>query len=354
MSSLQALFGTALPIIQAPMAGANLSAMAIAVSEAGGLGSLPCAMLSPDQVRREVQTIRTATAKPFNLNFFCHTPPVPDRQREAAWLDRLRPYYREFGLDANAPAGGPTRGAFDEALCAVVEELRPPVVSFHFGLPPEPLLRRVKETGAKILSSATTVAEAAFLAEWCDAIIAQGLEAGGHRGMFLTADLDTQLGTLALVPAIVDAVTVPVIAAGGLADARGIAAALTLGAAAVQLGTAYLGCPESTISDLHRAALTGSAPTAITNVITGRPSRGIVNRLVREVGPISPLAPSFPNALPAILPLRAAAEARGSADFSPLWAGQAYPLSRALPAGALTRQLMTESLSILGGRRPAE
>ena len=344
---LQTLLGIELPIIQAPMAGANLSALAIAVSQAGGLGSLPCAMLSAEQIRREVEAIRAATGKPFNLNFFCHDQPAPDLPREAKWRERLAPYYQELGVDPAAGAGGPTRGTFDETLCALVEELRPPIVSFHFGLPNERLIARVRKTGATILSSATTVAEAVFLEEHCDAIIAQGVEAGGHRGMFLTDDLHTQLSTLALVPQVVDAVEVPVIAAGGIGDGRGIAAALTLGAAGVQLGTAYLLCPESTISSLHRAALASHAPTAITNVITGRPARGIVNRLIREVGPLSPLAPAFPNALPAILPLRAAAEARGSGDFSPLWAGEAYRLAHEHDAATLTKVLAEDALTRL-------
>ncbi|HEX5109732.1 MAG TPA: nitronate monooxygenase [Vicinamibacterales bacterium] len=346
---LQKLFSIEIPIVQAPMAGANLAAMAIAVSEAGGLGSLPCAMLSPDRVREELEICRRATSRPINLNFFCHRPPRVDDAVDERWRQRLVPYYAELGVD---PAGAPVasaRAPFDERLCAIVEEVRPEVVSFHFGLPDDDLLSRVRRTGAKVLSSATTVDEARWLEErGCDAIVAQGLEAGGHRGLFLTSDLDTQLGIAALLPQIVDAVRVPVIASGGIADARGIVAALTLGATGVQLGTAYLFCPEATISAPHRAALRDRrAPTAVTNVITGRPARGIVNRLIREVGPISTLAPEFPQAAAAVLPLRAKAEAQGSGDFSPLWAGQAYPLGRELDAGALTRVLADETLACL-------
>jgi nitronate monooxygenase len=346
---LQHLLGVDLPIIQAPMAGANLSAMAIAVSKAGGLGSLPCAMLGADALTREVAAIRSATAKPFNLNFFCHRPVAPDASVADAWRHRLAPYYAEFGLDPAAPTSAPTRAPFDETLCALVEECRPAVVSFHFGLPSEPLLERVRRTGAKILSSATTMAEARWLEEQgCDAIIAQGLEAGGHRGLFLNDDLSAQVPLFALLPLIVDTVKVPVIAAGGIMDGRGAAAALALGAAGVQVGTAFLFCPEATISGVHRQALRDrTTHTVVTNVFTGRPARGLVTRLIREVGPISPLAPPFPHATAAVAPLRAAAEARDSGDFSPLWAGQAFALGREMGAGALTELLARETLTTL-------
>jgi nitronate monooxygenase len=332
------------------MAGANLAALAIAVAEAGGLGSLPCALLSPARVRAEVATFRAATSKPLNVNFFCHRAPGADPAREEAWARRLGSYYSELGAE---PTPWPGRAAFDEAACALVEELGPAVVSFHFGLPGAALLARVKATGAKVLASATTVDEARWLADrGCDAVIAQGYEAGGHRGTFLGGDVATQVGTMALVPQVVDAVEVPVIAAGGIGDARGIVAAFALGAAAVQLGTAYLLCPEATVSAAYRAALraTGADGTALTNVFTGRPARGVVNRLVREVGPMSPLAPEFPLAGGAVAPLRAKAEAAGSIDFSPLWSGQAARLGRALPAGELTKRLAAEALAKLAGR----
>lgn len=333
------------PIIQAPMAGANLAAMAIAVSEAGGLGSLPCAMLSPERLRAEVESIQAATTRPFNLNFFCHKPPAPDAAGEAQWRERLAPYYAELGIGADDQPGGPSRQPFDDAACALVELLRPPVVSFHFGLPDARLLDRVKHTGAVVLSSATTVAEARWLAmHGCDAIIAQGIDAGGHRGFFLHHDLALQLSTFALVPQIADAVSVPVIAAGGIMDSRGIVAAMLLGASGVQLGTAYLFCPEATITAAHRHALEERvAPTMITNVLTGGPARGIVTRLMREAGPLSTMAPGFPLASAAVAPLRAAAEKQGRADFSPLWAGSAYPLGRAMPARELTTTLVNES-----------
>lgn len=348
---LQDLFGIELPIVQAPMAGPVFSEMVIAVSEAGGLGSLPCATLSPEQVRAEMRLVRQGTARPVNLNFFCHRPPQPDPVREARWKERLAPYYAEFGLDPAAPTPVSSRAPFDAALCALVEELRPEVVSFHFGLPAPELLARVRATGARIVSSATTVAEARWLeARGCDAIIAQGWEAGGHRGLFLTEDVAAQVGTMALVPQVADAVKVPVIAAGGIGDARGIAAAFALGAAGVQLGTAYLFCPEARVSPVHRQALRSARDdqTVLTNVFTGRPARGLVNRVVREVGPLSELAPSFPLAGGALAPLRAASEPAGSGDFMPLWSGQAARLGRELPAGELTRRLAAETLERLG------
>jgi nitronate monooxygenase len=346
---LQRLFGIDLPIVQAPMAGANLAPMAVAVSDAGGLGSLPCAMLSPDQVRQQIDQIRRQTANPINLNFFCHRPPRVDAAAEARWRQRLATYYAELAIDPADVPPVPARAPFDNALCDVVEEYRPPVVSFHFGLPDGRLLTRVKNTGAKVISSATTVAEARWLEQQgCDAIIAQGTEAGGHRGMFLTDDVGAQLGLAALLPQVVDAVSVPVIAAGGIADARGIVAALALGASGVQLGTVYLFCPEATISTVHRTALLDRRrETVMTNVITGRPARGISNRLIAEVGPLSELAPEFPSAYTAVLPLRLKAEAEGSGDFSPLWAGQAFPLGRELPAGEVTRVLADETLARL-------
>jgi nitronate monooxygenase len=336
------LFGVELPIVQAPMAGVQGSELAIAVSEAGGLGSLPCAMLTPEQMRTELGVIRQRTNKPINVNFFCHAPPGADPDREAAWKKRLAAYYAEFGLDPVAPVPSANRAPFNEELCGIVEAFGPEVVSFHFGLPSRPLLDRVRATGAKIIASATSTEEARWLeGEGCDAIIAQGYEAGGHQGLFLKEDIAGQVGTMALVPQIADAVSVPVIAAGGIADARGIVAAFALGAAAVQIGTAYLLCPEAKTTALHRRALK-SAPdgqTALTNVFTGRPARGIVNRVMAEVGPMAEEAPEFPLAAGALAPLRAKAEAAGSGDFSPLWSGQAGRLAREMPAGELTRML---------------
>lgn len=350
------LLGIEVPIIQAPMAGASGSEMAIAVAEAGGLGSLPCAMLTAEQVLGEVQKIRQRTSRPLNLNFFCHRPPRADEGRELSWRQRLLPYYEEFGLDPNRAAAGANRAPFDSALCDVVEECKPEVVSFHFGLPEPALMSRVKGSGSIVLSSATSVDEARWLEQQgCDAIIAQGHEAGGHQGQFLSDDPLTCVGTMALVPQVADAVKVPVIAAGGISDGRGIAAAFALGASAVQLGTAYLFCPEATITPTHRRALQSVKDngTVLTNLFTGRPARGIVNRLIREVGPISALAPAFPAAAGAVAPLRAKSDEMGTGEFSPMWSGQAARLARELPAGELTRHLAADALIRLFGR-PAQ
>ena len=336
------LFGTELPVIQAPMAGAQASAMAVAVSSAGGLGSLPCAMLDVDGIRRELATIREQTDKPYNINFFCHRPPVQSPEREAAWRAALVPFYRQYGIDPADIPPGPGRAPFTAEITEVLEEFKPPVVSFHFGLPEKKLFARVKATGARILCSATTVGEAQWLeAQGVDAIIAQGVEAGGHRGMFLSDDVSTQVGTFALLPQIVRAVKLPVIAAGGIADAQGVAAVMALGAIGAQVGTAYLLCPEATVSKIHRAALKSEAArhTALTNLFTGRPARGIMNTLMRELGPISDLPPDFPLATAAIAPLRAKAEAAGSGEFSPLWSGQNATGCREIPAAQLTREL---------------
>jgi len=313
------LFGIELPIILAPMAGPGNAALAVAVSAAGGLGSMPCAQLSGAEIRTAIETIRRRTARPFNLNFFCHQPPVLEPERDLAWRALLRPYYLELGLDPEALLAPPSRKPFDPESCALIEEFKPAVVSFHFGLPARDLLDRVKAAKARVIASATTVREARWLeSQGCNAIIAMGLEAGGHRGNFLTDDMARQVGTFALVPQIADAVKVPVIAAGGIADPRGIVAALALGASAVQIGTAYLFCPEAAVPALHRDALINAADddTMITNVFTGRPARGIVNRLMVEVGPMASAAPRFPLASSALAPLKAKSEPAGSSRKS--------------------------------------
>ncbi|MFY0991838.1 NAD(P)H-dependent flavin oxidoreductase [Halomonas sp. C05BenzN] len=340
--SLKQRLGIDLPILQAPMAGAQGADLAVAVCGAGGLGALPCAMLGPEAMARELESIRSRTRAPINVNFFCHAPPEPDPAAEARWREALAPYYAELDLDiASVPAGGGRR-PFDHAACDLLEAVRPEVVSFHFGLPAPELLERVKALGAMVLSSATTVEEALWLeARGADAIIAQGLEAGGHRGMFLAEEITTQVGTLALLPQVKAAVEVPVIAAGGIGDARGVAAAMALGADAVQVGTAFLCCPEATSSRIHRQALMSEAArhTALTNLYSGRPARGIVTRLMRELGPLGDVAPAFPLATAAIAPLRAAAEAQGSGDFSPLWAGQNASGCREVPAAEVVEAL---------------
>ena len=342
MDTLRDLFGIDLPVIQAPMAGVQLGALAAAVSGAGGLGSLPCAMLTPESIAKELQLIRSRTDRPLNVNFFCHVNPAADAAREARWREALAPYYKEFGVDPASIASGPGRAPFSAEAADALEPFKPEVVSFHFGLPERRLLDRVKAWGSRVISSATTVEEAVWLeAHGADAVIAQGFEAGGHRGMFLTEDLTTQLATFPLVAQVVKAVRVPVIATGGIADARGVRAAMALGAAGVQVGTSFLLCDEATTSKVHRAALKSEAArhTALTNLFTGRPARGIVNRIIREVGPISGAAPAFPLATGAMAPLRAKAEAAGTGDFSPLWSGQDATGCREGPAAEVLRAL---------------
>ncbi len=345
-SALRQRLGITLPVFQAPMAGVQDHRLAVAVSEAGGLGALPAAMLTLEQLGNELKALRAATTRPFNVNFFCHVPPQPDAARDAAWRDALAPFYAEAGIDRATIPAGAGRMPFSAEALATIEPFAPPVISFHFGLPSAELLARVKRLGAFVLSSATTVDEGLWLqAQGVDAVIAQGLEAGGHRGHFLDTDpataLTRQMGSFALLPQLVAALKVPVIAAGGIADADGVAAALALGAAAVQIGTAYLLCDEATTTPIHRAALTSEAArhTALTTLFTGRPARGIVNRVMRELGPLNPAAPAFPLATAAIAPLRAWAERQGSGDFSPLWSGQNAGGCRTVPAGELTRSL---------------
>ena len=330
--------------------------LAIAAAQGGALPSMPCALIPAEKAREQVNILRQRVAVPINLNFFCHKPVAADPAREAIWKARLTPYYKELGLDPAAPVAAANRAPFDEAMCALVEEMKPEVVSFHFGLPDAAMVKRVKAAGAIVMSSATIVKEAIWLEEnGADVIIAQGAEAGGHRGMFLTENIAEQPGTFALVPQVVDAVKVPVIAAGGIADGRGIAAAFALGASGVQIGTAYLRCPESKIIAPARVALAQASDdsTVITNVMTGRPARGVANRVMREVGPISPDAPAFPHAATALGPLKAAAEKLGRVDFTNLWAGQAVRMGREMPAAELTRALAGSALARLAGAGPA-
>ena len=341
--ALAGRLGVELPIIQAPMAGSQLSALTVAASNAGALGSLPAGMLSPDGLRDELNKVQAATSRPYQVNFFCHTPPVPDAAREAAWRTLLAPYYSELGVAPDSFQAGPVRSPFSSDYLDAIEPFEPPIVSFHFGLPSPELVQRVKGWGAFVIGCATTVDEARWLdARGVDAIIAQGNEAGGHRGTFLTSDLTTQVGTFALVPQVASAVSVPVIATGGIADARGVAAAIQLGASAVQVGTAFLLCPEATTSAVHRAALAsdGARHTALTNLFSGRPARGIVNRIMRELGPISAAAPAYPLASGALALVRAAAEEKGSGDFSPLWSGENATGCRPVPAAEIVRELV--------------
>jgi nitronate monooxygenase len=342
------LFKTEFPIVLAPMAGVVDADLVIAAAQGGALGSLPCGMISPEKAREQVNIIRQRVSAPLNVNFFCHKAVDADAGREVTWRQRLAPYYRELGLDPAAPINAANRAPFDAAFCEVIEELKPEIVSFHFGLPDAALLKRVKAAGCIVISSATIVKEAIWLEEnGADVIIAQGAEAGGHRGMFLTENIAEQPGTFALVPQVVDAVKVPVIAAGGIADGRGIAAAFALGASGVQIGTAYLRCPESKVIAPARVALAQAHDdsTVITNVMTGRPARGVANRVMREVGPISPDAPAYPHSATSLGPLKAAAEKQGKVDFTNLWAGQAVRMGREMPAAELTRALAGAALA---------
>ena len=340
------LVGCEHPIVQAPMAGAGGVDLCVAAMEAGALGSLPCGMLSPQQVLEQVAEVRSRGNGPINLNFFCHT--MPTAADDGAWRAVLKPYYEEFEVEPGN--GGALRLPFDSDMCAAVEALRPEAVSFHFGLPHQSLLDRLREIGAKIIGNATNVEEARWLeSRDVDAVIAQGFEAGGHTGRFLGTNAADAMGLFALLPQVVDSISVPVIAAGGVADGRGIAAALTLGASAVQLGTAYLHSPETRISSTHRGELK-QGTTLFTNLMTGGLARGLRGRLIDELGPVRGEVPPYPLASAALAPIRAAAEKRGDFGFGPMWAGQAAPLGHPLPAAELTRKLAADALAILEGR----
>lgn len=330
------------PVLQAPMAGVQDEGLAISVCRAGGLGALPAAMLSEEQLVAQMGRVRAATAAPFQVNFFCHQDPVTDVQAMARWQDCLRPYHAELALEAAPVPAGSARRPFSVAQLEILKTTPPDVVSFHFGLPPPDLLAELRGLGLLILSTATTVEEGLYLAaRGVDGIIAQGLEAGGHRGMFLREDLAGQLDTLSLVHGLVRATDVPVIAAGGIVDAAGARAAIAAGACAVQAGTAFLGCSEATTSVVHRAALaeTPLRKTRITRLFTGRPAQGLINRLMVELADQESLAPAFPLAANALTPLRAVAERAGSADFSPLWCGTRVDGVRSVPAADVIRSL---------------
>jgi nitronate monooxygenase len=339
--------GASAPVIQAPMAGSGGVDLAIGAIRGGGVGSLPCALIAPDDIAAQVEAVRQAARGPVNLNFFCHI--LPDAVDDSAWVEALAPYYFEYGVGLPA-VPPPVRAPFDAVRCAIVEAVRPDIVSFHFGLPEAALLARVKATGARIWSSATTVAEARWLGErGVDAVIAQGFEAGGHSGRFLPAPAGSDMGLFALLPQIVDAVDVPVIAAGGIADARGVVAALALGASAVQVGTAYLLTPESSASAAHRNYLQGpeAEVTRFTNLFTGRLARGLPNRLMEEMGPVSDAAPPFPYASNALATLKAEAEKNGSSAFTSMWSGQGAPLAQPMSAENLTRSLAAGALALM-------
>ena len=330
------------PLIQAPMAGVQDERLAAAVSNAGGLGSLPAAMLSCDQLDTRLKRFRELSNGPLNVNFFCHQTPDSNECFSSAWMGALRPYFEELGVDHEKIAAGAERRPFNNEACEVLEANPPEVVSFHFGLPDTDLLQRVKKLGTKVISTATTIAEAVWLQNHgADGIIAQGLEAGGHRGHFLQQSLVGQLTLSELLPALIEAVDIPVIAAGGIVRAGTVQECLQEGASAVQVGTAFLLCDEATTSKVHRQALVKTEmETAITNVFSGRPARGIVNRAIRELGPMSEIAPPFPQAAVAITALRQKAESMASGDFSPLWSGEHREGCDAVAAEEIVRRLM--------------
>ncbi|MGF1706864.1 NAD(P)H-dependent flavin oxidoreductase [Enterovibrio baiacu] len=339
---LKPLLGTELPIIQAPMAGVQGSELAIAVCRAGGLGSLPCGMLTIEQILDETQRIRQATPRPYNLNFFCHSMPAYNTQIHARWQQCLAPYFDEVDEQCVPNPHGASRMPFNHDIADAIEPLRPPVISFHFGLPERGLLKRVKSWGTRVLSSATTVEEARWLeANGADAVIAQGSEAGGHRGMFLSTDLSLQSPMSTLVAQMVESVSIPVIAAGGIGNHRDVLQALALGASAVQIGTSYMLCTEAKTSALHRAAIQDSkgGDTAITNIFSGRPARGIMNRAMTELGCINDLAPTFPYSSIEMGQLRGHFEKLGKSDFSPLWSGENMTGCKEVSAETLTREL---------------
>ncbi len=339
------LLGISHPIIQAPMSGFTGPNLAAAISNAGALGSLGCGTMPTRAVSEQVVELRRATNRPFNLNFFAHPEPFIDPEVAQRVGERLGRYYEEFGLGAVPPPSDPLPRLDEERLQLIVD-LEPRVVSFHFGLPPADAVARIKEGGTVVISSATTVAEARRLeADGADAVIAQGYEAGGHRGTFSKNEGAGLVGTMALVPQVADAVRIPVIAAGGIADGRGIAAAFALGASGVQIGTAFLGCPEAVVPPIHREALRNAADedTRLTRIFSGGAARVLRNRLTDEMGNAEAL--QFPAQLSLTMALLQADSDAARKAFLPLWAGQGAPLIRDLPAAKLVETFVEEAQS---------
>ncbi|HEY0295048.1 MAG TPA: nitronate monooxygenase [Bordetella sp.] len=347
-SILLASLNLSLPIIQAPMAGTSTPALAAAVCNAGGLGSLGVGAMDAAAAREAIRQTRALTAGAFNINLFCHAPAQADAARERAWLDYLAPDFAEFG--AKPPAALReiyTSFVADEDMLQMLLDERPAVVSFHFGLPEAPRIEALRAAGCYLMATATSLAEARRIAAaGLDAVVAQGIEAGGHRGLFDPEGPDEQLGILALTRLLAARLPLPVIAAGGIMDGAGIAAALALGAQAAQLGTAFASCPESAADAAYRQALLSqddSHVTVMTRAISGRPARGFANRLTAlGTAPGCPPLPDYPIVYDAGKALHAAAKARGSADFAAQWAGQGFRLSRGVPATALMRRLQDE------------
>jgi len=347
MRGLADLLGIRLPIVQAPMAGVSTPALAAAVSNAGGLGSIAVGSADVEATRRLIRETRALTGRPFNLNLFCHRPPRRDPAREARWLETLAPRFRSFGAEPPARLAEVYRTFVgDEAMLALLLEERPPVVSFHFGPPPRAAADALRAAGVRLLASATNLDEARALeAAGADAIVAQGYEAGGHRGVSDPDAPDDRLGTLALTRLLAARCQVPVIAAGGIMDGAGIAAALALGAGAAQLGTAFVGCPESSADAAYRAALASpaAAHTVMTRLISGRPARCLQNRFTELAAAVDEgTLPDYPLAYAAGKALATAARAAGETGFSAQWAGQGAPLARFLPAAELVAALEDE------------
>ncbi|MDR6786999.1 nitronate monooxygenase [Sphingomonas sp. BE138] len=342
MTALAARLGLSVPLIQAPMAGVSTPALAAAVCEAGALGSIALGATDAAGGRAMIDAVRAATTRAFNVNLFVHADPVPDDAREAAWRKWLAPEFARFGAQPPATLRTIYRSfADDTAMLAMLVQARPAVVSFHFGLPSPAAIHALKATGALLMATATDVAEAqAIERAGVDVIVAQGIEAGGHRGMFDPGAPDEQLGTLALTRLLVRRCGVPVVAAGGIMDGSGIAAALALGAEAAQLGTAFIACPESAASAAYRAALAAAERTRMTALISGRPARCLVNRFTELAG--APDSPGYPIAYDAGKALHAAASARGEHGYGAHWAGQGARLARALPAATLVATLRDE------------
>lgn len=339
------LTGTEYPIIQAPMASVGTPQLAGASSNAGALGSLGCALFTPTEFRSQVDELRALTNKPFNVNFFCHRQPQANEERDGAFAERLSPYFEELGI-AQPPGLSEVVPPFNASMVEALRALRPPIVSFHFGLPDDDAVKAVKNTGAILISSATTVSEARALeAQGVDIVVAQGHEAGGHSGLFDAAHSQAQIGTMALVPQVVDAVSVPVVAAGGIFDGRGVAAALALGAAGVQLGTAFVACPESTANEVYRRELArcGDDGTQMTTLFSGRPARAIVTRLMRDLADIEGATPEFPLPYSQTAMLGQVGVQKGSPDFAAMWAGQSAARTRPIPAGDLVAALVEEA-----------
>lgn len=342
-TALTARLGITYPIVQAPMASISTAPLAAAVSMAGGLGSIGSAVMPPAAVEAQVRDVRARTDRPFALNFFVHVPAPPAEAAAASMWQRLEPYRRALGLDQMPPIVVPP--PFGPAMLECVVALRPAAVSFHFGLPDEATMRALHDVDVAVLSSATTVAEARELeARGADAIIAQGIEAGGHRGTFQSELGDGEIGTLALVPQVVDAVKVPVLAAGGIFDGRGIAAALVLGASGAQLGTAFLGCAETVIDPVYRRTLgeARAARTRITRLLSGRPARAIVTRFIEAMADQEAEALPFPQQRVLTAALAAAGMAQGDVELLAMWAGQGAPKLRPMPAADLVATLAKE------------